>query len=120
MESGRALLRRIEIMKNAGSNLTQSEQQEAMSAWCRHLSLIKDWEIDLPKHHLMYHLIRRAAYQSNPWHYTVFLDESLNKLLKRMLRLCHQVKFEVMALAKGRELLRRWVTAHARSEFGEF
>ena len=68
----------------------------------------------------MYHLIRRAAYQGNPWTYTVFLDESLNKLLKRMLRLCHQVKFEVMALAKGKELLRRWAAAHARSEIGEF
>ena len=120
LESGRAVLRCVEIMKNAGSNLTQSEQQEAMSAWCRHRSLIKDLAIDLPKHHLMYHLIRRAAYQGNPWHYTVFLDESLNKLLKRMLRLCHQVKFEVMALAKGRELLRRWAAAHARSEIGEF
>ena len=36
----------------------------------------------------------------NPWNYHTFLDESLNKLLKTTLRLCHQARFELMAFNK--------------------
>ena len=54
----------------------------------------------IPKSHLVYHLILRAAYHGNPVLYHTFLDESLNSTLKKVLRLCHQCRFETQGLAK--------------------
>ena len=59
--------------------------------------LAKALGLELPKDHLMVHLTHRAVALGNPWRYTTFLDESLNKELKRVLRLCHQATFESTA-----------------------
>jgi hypothetical protein len=64
-------------------------------------------DISLPKTHLMFHVNYRSVLQGNPWYHTTFLDESLNKTLKKVLRLCHQTAFEQMAFAKLAEVLRR-------------
>ena len=64
-------------------------------------------EIEVPKHHLMYHLIQRSREMGNPWSYTTFEDESLNKMLKRTLRTCHQSNFESMAFHKLQHCLER-------------
>ena len=62
--------------------------------------LIEPFGIYTPKHHLMTHVNARARYQGNPWSYHTFIDESLNKGLKKCLRLCHQATFERMAFAR--------------------
>ena len=69
--------------------------------WCRRLVLAKALGLLLPKDHLMVHLTHRAVALGNPWRYTTFLDESLNKELKRVLRLCHQATFESTAFVKA-------------------
>ena len=48
----------------------------------------------------MCHVSDRAKLQGNPWFYTTFYDESLNKELKKVLRLCHQANFESLGLQK--------------------
>ena len=63
--------------------------------------------IHVPKTHLMAHLILRTPNLGNPTLYQTFLDESLNKTLKQALRLCHQRRFEHLALLKLNEALRR-------------
>ena len=42
--------------------------------------------------------------------YQSFFDESLNKTFKKVLRLCHQCRFEAMALLKLNEA---WLTSRA-------
>ncbi len=55
----------------------------------------------------MVHVTDRAGFLGNPWRYTTFVDESLNKDLKRVLRLYHQATFERMALVKVAAALER-------------
>ena len=74
--------------------------EELVDVWGRHMRLMQDFDVHLPKHHLMVHVTHRARLQGNPWRYTTFLDESLNKELKKVLRLCHQANFETMAMVK--------------------
>lgn len=64
------------------------------------MKLVEEFDFAIPKTHLMIHANNRASQQGNPWRYTTFLDESLNKELKRVLRLCHQSNFETMAMVK--------------------
>ena len=63
--------------------------------------LAKALGLALPEDHLMVHPTHRAVALGNPWRYTTFLDESLNKELKRVLRLCHQATFESTAFVKA-------------------
>ena len=71
--------------------------------------------------HIMFHLILRACFLGNPWAYHTFWDESLNKQLKQVCRLCHQANFDAVAIIKGTEVLKRvaskrplrWKKAHA-------
>jgi hypothetical protein len=73
----------------------------------RHMVLIEGLELWTPKHHLMSHINQRAGFHGNPWRYTTFLDESLNKDLKQCLRLCHPCNFEAMAFVKVEAVLAR-------------
>ncbi len=63
--------------------------------------------LEIPKTHLMSHVNLRSKKHGNPWRYTTFLDESLNKDLKRVLRNCHQANFEVLAMFKLSSVLDR-------------
>ena len=53
----------------------------------------------------MVHLTCKALVQGSPVLYNTFLDESLNKTLKRCLRLCHQSNFEPVAFCKVQEAI---------------
>jgi hypothetical protein len=74
--------------------------QEICDVWLRHCVLIERLDLYVPKHHLMVHCNHRIGLQGNPWRFTTFLDESMNKELKRVLRLCHQATFETTAMVK--------------------
>lgn len=79
-----------------------------MDQWKKHMRLINELVDHVPKHHLMSHIVARSASLGNPWFHTTFLDESLNKELKRSLRFAHQLNFESTAFAKlGATLERR-------------
>ena len=107
LEAGRCLERYIRILKSQGTNMTPDAVQEATMTWVHHLNLIAPFDIFLPKHHLMLHVNHRAILQGNPWMYTTFLDESLNKELKKCLRLCHQSTFEDTAFVRVDQVLKR-------------
>jgi len=107
IECGRVLVRVVEIYKSSPAAMSVSSRQELIDLWNRHVILAKDLGICLPKTHLMFHLHDRIENQGNPWLYQCFLDESLNKDLKKVLRLCHQSNFEVAAMVKLRGHLRQ-------------
>ena len=75
--------------------------------WGRYVALTEPWELQTPKLHLMFELHHRASWFGNPWSYVTFLDEGLNKTLKRVLRLCHSRNFEWLAMHKAKAALRR-------------
>eukprot|EP00969_Alexandrium_andersonii_P062143 2738688-Alexandrium_andersonii.AAC.1 len=55
--------------------------------------------------HLMYHMVLRMGLQGNPMGYSTFSDEGMNKVLKQVLKNCHQSTFEPMCLAKMAKIL---------------
>ena len=79
-----------------------------MDSWVRYMVLMQNFEVDIPKAHMVFHMIRRAGYLGNPMRYAVFLDESLNKNLKNCLRLIHQARFEISAMAHFGRWLMGW------------
>ena len=99
--AGDALLRLVDLMRNAGVTLPPEILQEMMDTYKRHVVLARRLSYNLiPKHHLMFHLLARAASQGNPRFYSTWLDESLNRDLKLVLRNVSQCAFERLALAK--------------------
>ena len=82
--------------------------EEMTLTWNRYQILTEPWEIDTPKNHLMFHINHRSEYTGNPWGHNCFEDESLNKLLKRCLRLCHQMNFEQRAFERISHLLAKY------------
>ena len=60
----------------------------------------------LPKHHLIVHPILESLEKGNPWFYAAWLDESLNKDLKRACKDASQLTFEYVVLNKMREILK--------------
>ena len=107
IESGELLLRMLDILKSAGSTPGPAEAQTCLDVYKRFVRIIQSLEVATPKFHLMFHVLLRMGFQGNPLRYQTFVDEGLNKTLKRVLRLCHQRAFERMALVKVAEALRR-------------
>ena len=107
MAAGQAIHSMVQVMKQSPASLPMQTQQELLDLWKRHMSLMTEFDIFTPKHHLMFHMILRASVLGNPWMYNTFLDESLNKQLKAVCRLCHQVTFESIAILKITEVLKR-------------
>lgn len=67
-----------------------------------------------PKHHLMFHIACRSVGSWGPWLGATFLDESLNKTLKKVLRNVHQATFESSAFCKMRAVLETWARKRKR------
>jgi hypothetical protein len=107
LDTGRLLISFIDHLKACGPNLNLTEQQHALDLYKHFMKAAEPMESFTPKFHLMFHVILRVGFQGNPILYQTFQDEGLNKVLKRVLRYCHQAAFERMALVKVSEALRR-------------
>ena len=59
----------------------------------------------IPKEHFAYHLLARMAYLGNPKRYATWLDESLNKALKKTTTHASQLSFEPSVLLKMQHVL---------------
>ena len=66
---------------------------------------MKPYECYVPKHHMMIHPMQEAVEKGNPWYYSSWLDESLNKTLKAACKNASQATFEETVLMKMTELL---------------
>ena len=73
---------------------------------------VGEQECELPKRHMLLHVLQRMPSLGNPRFYANWCDEGLNKRLKCACRLVSQVNFERSLYCRMRELLKRF---HARS-----
>ena len=93
--------------------LKQSEghiDQEMLDQFKMHVAIFRKLGgSEIPKHHLMLHMLIMIKWHGNPLAYSTWLDESLNKDLKKTLRNCHQHCFEPTAFAKMNDVLERRV-----------
>jgi hypothetical protein len=78
------------------------------------MELMRHYEVFVPKHHVIFHALKDTAEKGNPWSYSSWLDESLNKTLKAACRNASQITFEETILSKMHELLKGETTC-ARS-----
>ena len=60
----------------------------------------------VPKHHVIFHPLQQTMDKGNPWFYSAWLDESLNKQLKNACKHASQMTFESTLLMKMREILK--------------
>ena len=77
-----------------------------MRAYVRHVALMTPFNCFVPKHHIVFHLIRNIGYHGNPLVYATWLDESLNKLLKAACKHAAGPTFYQNVLLKMRDLLK--------------
>ena len=99
-EAAGLLCKTYDLAKAVGWNPSVEEIDGVMRVWVSYVDTVSRLELETPKVHLMFHLIHGMARHGGAGHYAVFIDESLNLLLKRVLRNVHQQTFEASGLAK--------------------
>ena len=57
--------------------------QEAFDQYVRHVALMAPLDCYVPKHHIVFHLLADVGRKGNPRVYATWLDEALNKTLKK-------------------------------------
>ena len=117
IESGVCLLEYVRLVRSYKVKLPPKALQRMTDLWCRYMALTADLGLETPKAHLMFHVNNRAEFQGNPWAYNCFLDQGLNKVLKKRLRNCHQANFEWLALHKAQAVLKKWSQERAQGIF---
>ncbi len=108
LRAGRALEQMIRLWRIHGRNLPPAAIQQSYDLWLRFCVATHEMEdLFTPKRHLVAHLLGKLGLLGNPQQYANWLDESLNKDLKRSCRIVSQSTFERFLLLRMRELLRR-------------
>eukprot|EP00969_Alexandrium_andersonii_P178192 7879466-Alexandrium_andersonii.AAC.1 len=74
-------------------------------AMLTHMAAINGYDLELPKHHLLLHLIHSTGWAGNPRVYATWTDESENRRLKAVCKGAHQLGFEATVLNKMRDSL---------------
>jgi len=107
VDAGGAMALIVHIMAQHGIVMPQFAVVNMLDAWKRFLSITEDLaELKTPKRHAIVHMIRNTPRQGNPRCYANWLDESLNKVLKRCCREIAQSTFESNVLLAMAELLK--------------
>ena len=107
LESGRLCVGLVQRLKELPAVPSVGQSGEVLDMWKSYMRVVEPLWLYTPKAHLMYHLIQRMPFQGNPVTYQTFVDESLNRILKRVVRLVHQANFEPLAMCKLHEALSR-------------
>ena len=79
--------------------------EEAIEHMKIHIQIMRPWECFVPKHHVIFHPLQQTMEKGNPWFYSSWYDEGLNKNLKGTCRNASQLTFESTLLTKMKELL---------------
>ena len=104
-ESGTLLVDSLALLKRCSSIIPLPVQQQLLDSWKRFVRLASDLDINTPKSHMDFHMFKRMDWHGNPFTYHTFEDESMNKVLKKVLRNCHQCTLETMCLSKMAEAM---------------
>jgi hypothetical protein len=79
LASGREALAFDSILTSHGRNMNEQMQETLLTKFVSHCIFFQRSGNELkPKHHAMYHCIRRIHLLGNPQHYHTYRDESLN------------------------------------------
>ena len=114
LEAGRLLLQFRALLLDLPPDWGAAGAQTALHLWKRFMKVSEPLQIHVPKTHLMLHCLLRSEELGNPVLYQTFADEGLNSTLRKVLRLCHQSRFEHVALIKLNSLLQRLPRKRAR------
>lgn len=99
--SGASLQELFDIMETSPRELPPQVVQRLYDAAKKHIVLAKQAGVPLkPKHHLLLHMVSRAAEFGNPDAYSTFEDESINKLVKNIGEAAHRSVWEVRVLVQ--------------------
>ena len=96
----------VELLKRSPNRLSD----EAINEWFGYYGrffLLSDHlpELAIPKRHLWTHALDRLLDHGNPWNYSCWYDEHLNKVLKMATRNVSQATFEKSLLQRMRYIL---------------
>ena len=105
--AGALLVEFMRRLKSFGYRLSDAQVEQLLGVYRKCMELASFLDLMTPKAHLLFHLILRSRFQRNPSKYHTFVDESLNKTLKSVLRLCHQINFERGGMLKLAHALNR-------------
>ena len=112
LRAGRALEELHVSWRNASMRMSATEQAKSWHAYNKFINATKsEPECEIPKRHMLLHVLQNMANLGNPRFYANWMDETLNKHLKNSCRLVSQVNFERSLYCRMREMLKR---VHAR------
>jgi hypothetical protein len=113
LQAGRALEDMNNTWRNAPMRMSATQQAKSWHAYQTFIHATEsEPECELPKRHMLVHLLQRMPDLGNPRFYANWTDETLNKHLKNACRMVSQINFERSLYCRMRELLKRF---HARS-----
>ena len=105
-EAADAIIGLMFVFKRVGARLTASEIEACWKHFNRFLTLTSHLdELQLPKRHVVSHMLERLHDFGNPMAYANWLDEHLNKLLKKACQAVSQQTFEEGLVQRMRFLL---------------
>ena len=107
LEAGQCLVMMQDQFDNSPTIMPDSAIDAAFAHYSRHMLLMEPFEELVPKHHVIYHLLFKAAFLGNPRAYATWTDEALNKLLKMACRQTSQSTFDQAVLCRMSELLKQ-------------
>ena len=91
LASGKAAQDFESIMHAHDRNLDRPAQERLHAAFLRHVVLFVRAGGKLrPKHHAVFHMVRKTYYLGNPLCYSTYRDESLNGVIARIARSTHR------------------------------
>ena len=70
------------------------------------MQLMEGHDCFVPKHHILFHAMLETPEKGNPWKYSAWLDEALNKVLRSCCRNASQLTFDEVVLLKTTEVLK--------------
>lgn len=109
LKAGRALEHLLGIWREGGGRLSAAEQVRCWECFDVFVaSTHEEPECDIPKRHMLFHILQRMPDQGNPKIYANWLDETLNRHLKLCCRDVSQVHFERSLYCRMRARLQRF------------
>jgi hypothetical protein len=115
LRAGRALEELLRIWRHAKPRLSAEEIARSWKCFQEFMVATDgESECEIPKRHMLYHILEKIPIMGNPRSYANWTDETLGKNLKQSCRHASQRNFEVGLLRRMREWLRRWLAKRPR------
>ncbi len=106
LKAGRASESMLRVWNSHCPTMPLSATHACSDHWKRFCALTDDLpDVQIPKRHIVVHLLQSIPFLGNPHRYANWLDESLNKDLKRCCRTVSQATFETFLLLRMRIVL---------------